>query len=130
MRSAAVLLLLLACSDPVIKGGSITIKNDIMDKSFNSFIIDGVITNAGAVPFRATLKPGDSVSLPQKHIRALRFTRQYSDHAKVYEVTCPNNFNKKIQVKLIDVHSNRIRGGCVLRRRGVRERGGLTQWED
>lgn len=125
----AIFLLLCSCKGQEIAGGQITVRNDVMDKEFNSFQVDQLVTGKGVVSYRAELKPGDEVVLPFKGITELRFKRRYADHQKVYEVTCPRDFNQAVTMKLIDVHTNRLQGGCALRRRGVMSLGGLVRWE-
>lgn len=119
----------LSCGDPKVAGGKIVLQNDILDKEYNSFRVDQVVTQQGATGFSAVLKPGDRVTIPHKHVRALRFTRQYKDHDSIYEVTCPSDFDRATTVKLIDVHTNRLSGGCELRRRGTQEHGKYVKWE-
>ena len=123
------LLLLGSCSERVVEGGRIIVKNDILDKKYNSFTVDRVISSRGATAFRRSLSPGDEVVLPIKNIRSLRFTRQYADHSMIYIVSCPKDFSREVRMKLIDVHSNRIGGGCSLRKRGRSERGAYVKWE-
>jgi len=113
-----VFLLLCSCGGKEVVGGQITVRNDVMDREFNTFQVDNVVTNKGLVSYRLELKPGDEVILPFKGISELRFKRRYADHQKVYEVTCPRDFNQAVTMKLIDVHTNRLQGGCELRRRG------------
>lgn len=125
----ALLLACWGCRGKHVEGGRITVRNDVLDKEFNSFQIDNLLTNKGQVSYRAELKPGEEVVLPFKNITGLRFKRRYSDHFKVYEVTCPANFNQAVTMKLIDVHTNRLQAGCELRRRGVMSIGGLVKWE-
>lgn len=120
---------LAACGDPEVPGGEITIQNHILDKHYNSFVIDRVITKRGMTAFRKTLKPNEQIVLPYKGISSMRFTRKYEDHSRVYVVHCPSDFNKKVMMKLIDVHTNRLRGGCKLTKRGKKEEGGYVRWE-
>lgn len=129
-RTLVLLLFLvpLGCSDPHVPGGKITIRNDIMDKEYNSFIVDDVVSGAGATGFRKEFRPGDEFTLPYKHITALRFTRRYADKSRVYVVHCPEDFDRAITVKLIDVHTNRLHGGCALVKKGELKSGSM-QWE-
>ena len=120
--------LLWSCTKETIQGGRVIVRNDILDASYNSFQIDRIVTSRGASGYRKTLSPGDEVVLPLKGIRTMRFTRRYADHSMVYEVECPKDFNEKITLKLIDVHTNRMDGGCELRKRGRMERG-VVDWE-
>jgi hypothetical protein len=120
--------LLSGCFAPQIEGGEITIKNDIQDRSYNVVQVSHVATARGRKSYRVSLNPGQHVVIPYKHIRSLRFTRRYKDHAKVYEVTCPKGFDRQITMKLIDVHTNRIAGGCKLTRKG-KARYGSIKWE-
>lgn len=121
--------LLLGCSDPVKPGGEITIRNDILDKEFNVIRVDQISTKGGLKGAAFVIKPGEQKVLPYKNIRKMRFSRKYKDHTNVYEVSCPKDFDKQISINLIDVHSNRIRGGCELVRRGAIDIGGFTHWE-
>lgn len=120
----------LGCSDPVVPGGRVIIRNDVLDKEYNSFVVDAVRTKAGLQGFRKSLNPGDEVVLPFKNVRALRVSRQYSDHTKVYQVECPADLNVQVQMKLIDIHTNRLQAGCVLRKRGERSRSGIMKWDE
>jgi hypothetical protein len=125
----ALLLACIGCQGKHVEGGRITVRNDVLDKEYNSFQVDNLLTNKGQVSYRAELKPGEEIVLPFKNITGLRFKRRYPDHFKVYEVTCPANFNQAVTMKLIDVHTNRLQAGCELRRRGVMSIGGLVKWE-
>ena len=120
--------LVLSCSEPEVPGGKIKIRNDILDTEFNSFVVDEVMQAGAATGFRKTIRPGEEIILPFKHITSLRFTRQYKDLSRVYVVDCPEDFNKSITMKLIDVHSNRVAGGCTLVKRGEMI-GGAMHWE-
>jgi len=120
---------LTSCTGEKIAGGKITIRNDILDKSYNTFIVDQIISNKGAAGFSKVFKPGEEFSLPVKNLLKMRFRRQYEDHTKVYLVSCPQDMDEAITLKLIDVHSNRMAGGCVLYKRGVTQGGGFTKWE-
>lgn len=122
------LICLSGCGAPKIAGGEVTVKNDIQDKEYNIVQVSHVRTTGGTRSFRVNLKPGQYKVLPFKNIRGARFTRRYKDHSNVYEIECPPGFDRKITVKLIDVHSNRIAGGCKLVRRG-KGRYGSVKWE-
>lgn len=119
----------LACSDPVVPGGKITVRNDILDKEYNVIRVDQISTNSGGGGGSFSIKPGEGKLLPYKHIRKMRFSRKYKDHTNVYMVECPKDFDKEISINLIDVHTNRIRGGCELIKRGTVDEGGYTHWE-
>lgn len=112
-----------------VMGGRLVIKNDILDKEFNSFFVDSIITAQGIMPYKKFLSPGDRIELPYKKIKKLRFVRQYVDHAKVYTISCPMSLDEEVTIKLIDVHTNRIAGGCFLTQRGVMTKGGVVRWE-
>lgn len=120
---------LFGCFEKEVPGGELTIQNDILDKEFNSFSIDSVVTKTGATGYRKVLKPGERATIPHPSVVSFRLMRKYSDHTKVYHASCPKNFNKQITVKLIDVHTNRIAGGCELTRRGRISSGGILEWE-
>ncbi len=119
----------MGCSDEQTPGGQVTVQNDILDKEFNTFTVDSVTTSSGSTGFRRTLKPGERVTIPHKHITGMRFTRRYKDHSNIYLVSCPSDFNVRTTVKLIDVHTNRLRGGCVLSKFGTLNEAGFMKWE-
>lgn len=132
LRQIALLTLFfpfISCSQEEVPGGEITIRNDIMDKEYNSFIIDKVMVGEGASAFTTKIKPGEEVVLPRKGVESFRVIRKYLDHSKVYEVTCPKGFKRKITMKLIDIHMNKIEGGCTLSRKGIIQ-DGFTKLEE
>ena len=87
--------------------GRIKVKNDIQDDTYNTVAISG-----GGASFR--LKPGESALMPYG-TTTLYWSRAYKDFTRNYTVSCPAMDEKKsgIIMKLIDVHLNRIAGGCV-----------------
>ncbi|MCB0359360.1 MAG: hypothetical protein KDD44_06980 [Bdellovibrionales bacterium] len=125
----ATLMLLPGCTGPDIPPGRILVRNDILDSSYNSFSIDRVRTDGGYLGYRKTLQPGESALLPVSGIRGIRFTRKYEHFARVYEVRCPPKLEGGIVMKLIDVHTGRLQGGCTLSRKGKRV-AGVLHWED
>ena len=122
-------ILVAACGNKAKPGGEVIVRNDILDAEYNSFVVDQIVTDNGLASFKASLKPNDEMVLPFSHISQMRFVRRYEDHSKVYFVTCPKDFNESILVKLIDVHTNRLGGGCRLAKRGRMSLGGLIKWE-
>lgn len=123
------IFVLTSCTEKHVEGGEITVRNDILDKDYNSFVVDQVVTTKGAVSYAKELKPNNQVVLPFKHISQLRFYRRYEDHTKVYLVSCPSDFSTAITMKLIDVHTNKLGGGCKLNKRGVMSKGGFVKWD-
>ena len=105
------LLLLVACSEePDFPGIGITFKNDIQDASYNVIEVQG--TSGSWVSAR--LSPSEKLNIPGAAAMNFTFRRRYADHSKVYKVECPAR-TKRIRLKLIDVHLNRMAGACVLR---------------
>lgn len=96
--------LLIGCEEGV-PDGRIRVKNDSQDKSFNV-----VVVAAGGVSH--TLNPKESALLP-RGATFISFSRAYKDYTRRYSVTCPSNLKSGITIKLIDVHLNRMPGGCV-----------------
>lgn len=119
----------MACDGETIPGGEVKIRNDILDKEFNSFRIDHVVAKQGLTGFQKELNPGEEIILPFKDIRSLQFSRKYSDHTNIYIVNCPAEMNSRVLMKLIDVHTNRLNGGCRLTKKGVITTRGLVKWE-
>ena len=91
------------CGDSV-PDGRILVKNDSGDKEYNIVDVSG-----GGASF--SLSPGDTRLLP-KGTSSFSMSRAYRDHTKYYSVECPRELSRGIAVKLIDVHVNRIAGGC------------------
>jgi hypothetical protein len=94
--------LIQGCEDPV-PAGRIKVKNDSQDSQYNKINVSG-----GGV--YETLKPGEFVILP-KGTRNFSISRKYKDYTRHYSVECPP-IKDGILVKMIDVHVNRIAGGC------------------
>jgi hypothetical protein len=84
--------------------GQIVVKNDSQDRSYN------VITVSGGGVY-ASLKPGERTTLPLG-TQTFSVQRRYKDYVRSYSVACPALGEKGIFVKLIDIHVNRIAGGC------------------
>ncbi len=86
--------------------GRILVKNDSQDRDFNILQVSG-----GGAYF--SLKPGESRLLPAG-TNSFSFSREYKDYTRNYSVECPkfHSGSKGISVKMIDVHTNRIAGGC------------------
>jgi hypothetical protein len=84
--------------------GRIMVKNDSQDRSYNT------ITVSGGGAFGA-LKPGEELILPVG-TKTFSVERRYRDYTRSYSVSCPPLSGRGILVKLIDIHVNRIAGGC------------------
>lgn len=98
-------ILLSACSpDSGAPPGRILVRNDSQDSEYN-------VVEVEASGRSYTLHPGDFEILPHKTTR-IEFSRAYKDHVKRYTVQCPENINRGIVIKLIDVHTGRLPGGC------------------
>ena len=108
----------------------ITMRNDLSDEDKGHIIrIEGVRSTAGQKNYRVTLNPGDSVTIPGKNITGFTAVRQYDTYAKKYEVTCPGRTDVAVKTKLIDIHLDKMSGGCTLMRVGRSTPGGGTVWQ-
>ncbi len=94
----------LGCSQDSAPPGRILVLNTSQDKSYN-------VVEVSAGGRRYSLRPGDKALVP-KGTTTLNFSREYQDHTKRYTVECPANPRQGITMKLLDVHLNRIAGGC------------------
>lgn len=90
--------------EPSVPAGRIRIKNDSRDSEYNVVNVSG----GGA---SCTLAPGKACVLP-KDTTSISFSRAYRDFTRYYEVECPTFKGAGFTIKLIDVHLNRMRGGC------------------
>ena len=95
---------LLGCSQDVPPPGRILVKNDSQDREYN------VITVSGGGAFKS-LKPGERFTLPAG-TKTFAVTRRYKEYTRSYSVVCPPIGKSGVFVKLIDIHVNRIAGGC------------------
>ncbi len=93
-----------ACSGDRAPAGRIMVKNDSQDREFNVISVSG-----GGVS--SSLRPGERVTLPPS-TRAFSVQRRYRDYTRSYTVECPAPGTRGIFIKLIDIHVNRIAGGC------------------
>jgi hypothetical protein len=84
--------------------GRIVVKNDSLDSSYN------VITVSGG-GMLGSLKPGERMVMPAG-TRTFSVERRYKEYIRSYSVVCPALGDKGVFVKLIDIHVNRIAGGC------------------
>ena len=98
------LCLALGCSKDTPPPGRILVKNDSQDSEYN------VITVSGGGAF-TSLKPGERFPLPTG-TKSFSVSRRYKDYTRSYSVECPPVGKKGVFVKLIDIHVNRIAGGC------------------
>jgi hypothetical protein len=96
--------LILGCSDSV-PTGRILVRNDSRDSEYNVIRVSG-----GGAAF--SLSPGESRLLPSR-TGSFTVSRQYKDYVRRYSVSCPRSLEAGIVVKLIDIHLNRISGGCT-----------------
>lgn len=101
--SSILLLSLLAC-EPSVPAGKIRVKNDSQDREYNVLRVSGGGNSC-------TLNPGQSCLLPRGTSK-IEFSRAYRDFTRYYTVSCPPLGERGITMKLIDVHLNRIAGGC------------------
>ena len=124
-QTLLILLLSFGCNS-TSRSAELTVRNDIQDESYNKIIVDQVNHSGGTALSKFTLSPGDEIEMPYTKISHFRVLRTYQDHSNVYEVTCPAE-KKKVLIKLIDIHLNRMPGGCMLTRMGE-ERGGIISW--
>ena len=98
------LLCLSGCFGEKPPPGRIVVKNDSLDSSYN------VITVSGG-GMLGSLKPGERMILPAG-TRTFSVERRYKEYIRSYSVSCPALGDKGVFVKLIDIHVNRIAGGC------------------
>lgn len=102
---AGLLLMFVACSSERPPDGRILIKNDSQDRQFNVIYVSG---NG----LSKSLKPGQFVVMPPG-TTTFSVSRPYQTNTRSYSVRCPAVKGRGIYIKLIDIHLNRIAGGCV-----------------
>lgn len=98
------LVVILCGCDGAVPAGRILVKNDSQDSTYNQIRVSA----AGS---SIKLNPGQSSLLP-KGARSITFSRAYKDYTRSYQVTCPSELAEGITIKLIDVHTGRLPGGC------------------
>lgn len=104
LGAAALCILALAACEAPVPDGRIMVKNDTQDSEYNVVRVSG-----GGASF--SLKPGDHRLMP-KGTTTIYFSRQYANFTRKYTVSCPSRIGRGIWMRLIDVHLNRIQGGC------------------
>ena len=92
------------CSNDKPPPGRILVKNDSLDSSYNVISVSG-----GGI--LTSLKPGERVILPAS-TKTFSVERRYKDYTRSYSVSCPPTQPEGVFIKLIDIHVNRIAGGC------------------
>jgi len=102
------LAVLILCSftacEKSVPAGRIRVLNTSLDETYNVVQVSG-----GGSSYN--LKPGDSQLMP-KGTSMIYFNRRYKDYTRSYTVKCPSPTTSGISIKLLDVHLNRIAGGC------------------
>lgn len=84
--------------------GRIRVKNDLSGSEYSSYSVSG----GGASYY---LRAGESATLPARTY-SFSISYQARDGHRSYTVQCPSNSSLGITVRLIDVHTDRISGGC------------------
>jgi len=92
------------CGGENVPAGRILVKNDSQDREYN------MITVSGGGSY-ASLKPGERFLLPHG-ARSFSVQRRYKDYTRAYTVNCPPVGEPGISMRLIDIHVNRMPGGC------------------
>lgn len=98
------LLLVSGCSGEPVPNGRIRFINDTQDSEYNKVSVSGSGIDA-------TLKPGEYVTFPSG-TESFSVSRAYKDYTRSYSVQCPPIKGEGIRIKMIDIHVNRIAGGC------------------
>ena len=96
--------LVAGCFGEDVPAGRILMKNDSRDREYNVIIV-----SAGGAT--RSLKPNEKFLLPPG-TRSFSVSRQYKEYTRRYSVSCPAFSGDGIVVKTIDIHLNRIQGGC------------------
>jgi guanyl-specific ribonuclease Sa len=104
VAALALAVLSLGCRGENVPAGRILVKNDSQDRDYN------VITVSGGGSY-ASLKPGERFLLPHG-VRSFSVQRRYRDYTRAYTVTCPPLGDRGVSMRLIDIHVNRMPGGC------------------
>jgi hypothetical protein len=102
--SALLVVYLSGCFGEKPPPGRIVVKNDSLDSSYN-------VINVSGGGMLGSLKPGERMILPAG-TRTFSVERRYREYIRSYSVSCPALGDKGVFVKLIDIHVNRIAGGC------------------
>jgi hypothetical protein len=104
ITACCVVAALSGCLGDNVPAGRILVRNDSRDREFNTI----VVAAGGA---SRSLKPGGKFLLPPgtSHFSV---SREYKEYTRRYTVACPPLGDKGIVVKTIDIHLNRIQGGC------------------
>lgn len=91
---------IIGCSGETVPNGRILFRNDSQDSEYNVIVVNGV-----------SLSPGEKTLLSSGTTR-ISVSRAYKDRTRYYTVECPDIRGPGISIRLIDVHVNRIAGGC------------------
>lgn len=102
---------LFGCSDSDTPNSGILFKNDIQDREYNTIELDR-IRGGRRSGSQINLDPGQKILLGSG-VRSFRIRRKYAKYIRTYTVECPAQMSAGIVVKLIDIHLNRIAGGCI-----------------
>lgn len=72
--------------------------------------------------FRVSVYPGKTVRVTKGNVAHFTLVRSFERHKLKYEVTCPEveNYDESIKatVTLLEIHQNKLPGGCEVVRHG------------
>jgi hypothetical protein len=96
------------------------LRNNFKEKEPGSILM---IENARSVEapdnkIQFKIMPGDTKNITGGNVIAFTLTRVFADHKLKYEVSCPADAKGVHKITLIDVHDDKLPGGCKVVRTG------------
>ena len=109
----------------------LTIVNDIKKYEQNRIlkIENAISVEAPKTKINFKINPGEEKAITKGNVRSFVISRAFSRHKIKYDILCPKDIKGKHQVNLVQIHNNKIPGGCKLARTGHRAKIGGMSWE-
>ena len=98
-------LIIAGCSqEEPVPYGQVRVKNDFHGDEYTTVVVS-------AAGRSYTMEPGDRVLLPQG-VTTISFKYKQKNYTRYYTVECPRDLGAGINMKLLEVHVNKLDGGC------------------
>ena len=109
----------------------LTIVNDLKEYEQNRTlkIENAISVEAPKRKINFKLNPGEEKAITKGNVRSFVLSRNFTRHKIKYDVLCPKNAKGKHLVNLVQIHDNKIPGGCKLTRTGHRAKIGGMSWK-
>lgn len=110
----------------------LTIMNDLNIRDEGSVLqVDKAYSReSGKSPVKFEIRPGEHKRVTQGNVVSFIMTRIFPRHKLMYEIHCPKARDGQEVVTLLEIHENKLPGGCKVVRTGHRGKHSGMVWEE